>query len=93
MYLIDTSTGTWIDQSICTWKGTLIGSVMSVMFRNHIFAYHSLGLSFLFFRPNLPQLGLFNPYFVCKCCFREISIKKFVFLDQNKKIWLILKNK
>ena len=46
-----------------------------------------------FFRPNLPQLGLFHPYFLCKCSFIEISMKKKVFLDQNNQILLILKNK
>ena len=39
-------------------------------------------LSFGLFRPNLPQLGLFHPYFLCKCSFREISMIK-VILDQN----------
>ena len=30
-------------------------------------------LNFELFRPNLPQFGLFHPYFVCKCSFKEIS--------------------
>ena len=45
------------------------------------------------FRPNLPQLGLFHPYFVCKCSFREILMIKIVILDQSKLISLILKIK
>ena len=49
--------------------------------------------SFWFFRPNLPQLGPFHPYFVCKCCFRAISIIKMVILDQSKPILLYLKIK
>ena len=49
--------------------------------------------SFGFFWPNLPQLGLFHPYFVCKCCFIEISIIKMVILDQSKPISLVLKVK
>ena len=48
-------------------------------------------LSFVFFRSNLRELGLFNPDFVCKCSFREISMMKMVILDQSKKISLILK--
>ena len=42
---------------------------------------------------NLRELGLFHPYFVCKCSFREISMIKIIILNQNKLIWLILKNK
>ena len=42
-----------------------------------------------FFRPNLPQLGLFHPYFVSKSCFRIISMIKMVILDQSKPISLI----
>ena len=38
----------------------------------------SLGL----FRPNLPQLGLFDAYFVCKNSFRVISMIKMLILDQ-----------
>ena len=49
--------------------------------------------SFGLLRPNLPQLGLFHPYFVCKCSFREISMIKIVILDQCKPISLILKIK
>ena len=30
---------------------------------------------------NLPQLGLFDPYFVCKSSFRVISMIKIVILD------------
>ena len=50
-------------------------------------------LSFRLVRPNLPQLGLFHPYFVCKITFRVISMIKIVILDQSKPISLILKNK
>ena len=42
-------------------------------------------------RHNLRELGLFHPYFVCKCSFREISIIKMLILDQGKPISLILK--
>ena len=45
--------------------------------------------NFGLFRPNLPQLGLFHPYFVSKSCFRVISMIKMVTLDQNKAISLI----
>ena len=38
-------------------------------------------------------IGLFHPYFVCKCSFREISMIKMVILDQSKPISLILKIK
>ena len=48
-------------------------------------------ISFLLFRPNLRELGLFHPYFVCKCSFRKISLIKMVILDQSKPISLILK--
>ena len=44
-----------------------------------------------FFRPNLCELGIFHPYFVCKCSFREISRIKMVILDHSKPISLILK--
>ena len=43
------------------------------------------------FRPNLRELGLFQPHFVCKCSFRKISMTKIVILDQSKPISLILK--
>ena len=49
--------------------------------------------SFWFLRPNLPQLGLFHPYFVCKCCFTAISITKIVIWDQSKPISLYFKIK
>ena len=39
--------------------------------------------------PNLPQLGLFHPYFVCKSSFRVISMIKIVILNQSKPIYLI----
>ena len=48
-------------------------------------------LSFGLFRPNLPQLGLFHPYFECKSSFRVILMIKIVILDLSKPISLILK--
>ena len=50
-------------------------------------------LSFGHFRPNLPQLGLFYPYFSCKNNFRVISIIKMVILDLSRPISVYLKNK
>ena len=47
--------------------------------------------SYGFFRPNLPQLGLFHSYYVCKSSFRVISMLKMVILDQSKPISLYLK--
>ena len=47
--------------------------------------------NFELFRPNLPQLGLFHPYFVCKSSFRVILMIKMVIFDQSKPISLILK--
>ena len=47
--------------------------------------------SFELFKPNLLELGLFHPYFVSKCSFREILIIKIAILDQSKPISLILK--
>ena len=49
--------------------------------------------SFGFFRPNLPQLGLFHPYFVSKSTFRVIPMIKMVILEQSKAISLYLKIK
>ena len=46
-----------------------------------------------FFRPNLPQLGLFHPYFLCKSSFRVISMIKIVIWDQSKPISLYFKIK
>ena len=43
--------------------------------------------------PNLRQLGLFHPDFVCKSSFRVISMIKMVILDQSKPISLYLKKK
>ena len=40
--------------------------------------------------PNLPQLGLFHPYFVCKSSFRVVSMIKIIILDQSKPILLQL---
>ena len=50
-------------------------------------------MRFGLFKLNLPQLGLFHPYFVRKSSFRVISMRKIVILDQSKPISLILKNK
>ena len=50
-------------------------------------------LSFGLFRPNLPQLGLFHSYFVCKSSFRVISMIKIVIWDQSKPISLIFEKK
>ena len=49
--------------------------------------------SFGLFRPNLPQLGLIHPYFVCKSSARIISMIKMVILDQSKPISLIFERK
>ena len=49
--------------------------------------------NFGFFRHNLPQLGLFHPYFVSKSSFGEISMIKMVILEQSKPISLYLKIK
>ena len=46
-----------------------------------------------FFRPNLPQLGLFHPYFEGKNIFRVISMIKMVILNQGKPKSLYLKIK
>ena len=43
--------------------------------------------------PNLPQLGLFHPDFVCKSSFRVISMVKMVISDQSKPIYLIFEKK
>ena len=48
-------------------------------------------LNFGLFRPNLRELELFHPYFVCKYSFREISMIKIVMLDQSRPISLIFK--
>ena len=39
------------------------------------------------------SLGYFIQYFVCKCCFSEISMLKMVISDQSKAISLYLKIK
>ena len=49
--------------------------------------------NFGLFRRNLPQLGLFHPYFVCKSSFRAISMIKMVIWDQSKPILLIFEKK
>ena len=66
---------------------------MFVCVKNFSAARNSKKLSFGLFRHNLRELGLFHPYFVCKCSFREISIIQMVILDQSKPISLILKIK
>ena len=43
--------------------------------------------------PNLPQLWLFHPDFLCKSSFRVISMIKMVIWDQSKPISLYLKIK
>ena len=48
-------------------------------------------IKFWTFQTNLRELGLFHPYFVCKCCFKKISMIKIVILNQSKSISLILK--
>ena len=40
--------------------------------------------SFGLLMPNLPQLGLFHLYFLCKSNFRVISMIKILILDQSK---------
>ena len=50
-------------------------------------------LNFGLFEPNLLELGLFHPYFACKCIFIEILMITMVILDQSKPISLILKIK
>ena len=49
--------------------------------------------SYGLFRPNLPQLGLFHAYFICKSCSRVISMIKIVILDQSKPTSLIFEKK
>ena len=46
-----------------------------------------------FFRPNLPQLGLFHPYFVSKSSFRVTPMITMVIMEQSKPISLYLKIK
>ena len=50
-------------------------------------------LNFGDFRPNLPQLVLFHPYFLGKSSFRVISMIKIVILDQSKPIFENKKSK
>ena len=50
-------------------------------------------VKFWIFQANLPQLGLFHPYFVSKSSFRVISMIKIVILDQSKPISLIFEKK
>ena len=66
---------------------------MIVFVMNFWAARSSKKFSFWLFRPTLRELGLFHPYFLCKCSFREISMIKMVILDQNKPMLLILKSK
>ena len=65
---------------------------LNVCVCDEILGFHKK-MKFWTFRPNLRDLGLFHPYFVCKCSFREISMIKMVILHQNKPISLILKIK
>ena len=74
-----------IEPLTCIW--------MFVCAMNFRAARNNQKLTFLLFRPNQSELGLFYPYFVWKCSFREISMIKIFILDQNKPIWLILKIK
>ena len=70
-----------------------VGSVWMFVCAMNIWAVENgKNWHFWFFRPNLHELGLFNPYFVCICSFREISMMIMVIFDQNKPIWLISKN-
>ena len=55
---------------------------MFVCAMNYRAARNGKKLNFALFRPNLCELGLFHPYFVCKCSFREISMIKMVILDK-----------
>ena len=43
--------------------------------------------------PTCVSSGYFLQYFICKCSFREISMKKCLILDQSKSILLYLKIK
>ena len=72
-----------IEPVTCVW--------MFVCAMNFWAARNGKKLNFGLFRPNLRELGLFHPYFVCKYSFREISMIKIVILDQSKPISLILK--
>ena len=72
-----------IEPLACIW--------MFVRAMNFWAARNGKKLSFWLLRPNLRELGLFNPYFVCKTRFREISMITMVILDQSKPISLILK--
>ena len=49
--------------------------------------------SFGLFKPNLPQLGLFHAYFVCKSSFRVISMIKMVIVDKLISLYLKKKTK
>ena len=68
---------------------TWIWMFVSVM--NFWAARNGKKLSLGLYRPNLHELGLFHPYFVCKCSFWKVSMIKIVILDQSKPISLILK--
>ena len=72
-------------------RGTFIWTI--VFYDKFIAAINVKKWSFGFFWPNLPQLGLFHPYFVCKSSFRVISMTKMVIWDQSKPISLLLKIK
>ena len=64
---------------------------MFVCFMNFWAARNSKKWSLGLFRPNLYDLGLFHPYFVCKYSFIEISMIKmvstsFMFYKKNSEI-------
>ena len=61
------------------------------MFYDEFIAAINVKQWLLIFQANLPQLGLFRPYFVGKSSFRAISMIKMVILDQSKPISLLLK--
>ena len=63
------------------------------MFYNEFIAAINVKKWLLIFQANLPQLGLFCGYFVCKTSFRVISMIKMVILDQSKPISLLFKIK
>ena len=74
-----------IDHATCIW--------MFVYVMNFELPEMAKKWSFGLFRPNLPELGLFHPYFLCKSSFRVISMIKMLILDQSKTISLYLKIK
>ena len=71
-----------IEEVTCIW--------MFVCVMNFWAARNYKTWSFGLFGSNLHELGLFHPYFVCKCSFREFSMIKIVILEnriiENSKI-------